>query len=128
VSLLGRLRFNIPSRTPGDFSPAAVADVLVPDPRTSSDERDVTHLLVYNDPEAFEPSYPPGWTLFAGRGDGRQAWRESLAAHGAGSQARSRVAKAVAVRMLSGRGLIVEGWVDHRPGVLAETYRAVLAR
>ena len=40
-------------------------------------------------------------------------WSTSLARHGAGAHTGPRVAKAVALRVLTERGVAVDGWADH---------------
>jgi hypothetical protein len=75
----------------------------------------VVSLLVYNAPECpAGGDAGGGWTLLA-RHDTDWGWSRSLAAHGAGVHAPARVAKAVAVRVLSGQGVAVESWVDDQP-------------
>src|SRR4051794_32547594 len=77
----------------------------------------VVYLLVYNAPEGPAGGDPgAGWTLVA-RHDTGWGWSRSLAAHGAGVHAPARVAKAVAVRVLSGQGVAVEGWSADQPAV-----------
>ena len=75
----------------------------------------VVYLLVYSAPEGpAGGDAGGGWTLLA-RHDTGWGWSRSLAAHGAGAHAPARVAKAVAVRVLSGQGVAVESWVDDQP-------------
>src|SRR4051812_24598253 len=75
----------------------------------------VVYLLVYSAPEGpAEGDAGGGWTLLA-RHDTGWGWTRSLAAHGAGVHAAARVAKAVAVRVLSGQGVAVESWADDQP-------------
>jgi hypothetical protein len=75
----------------------------------------VAYLLVYSAPEGPAGSDAGGgWTLLA-RHDTGWGWSRSLAAHGAGAHAPARVAKAVAVRVLSGQSIAVESWVDDQP-------------
>ena len=81
----------------------------------------VVYLLIYNPPEG--PAVPGnpevplaggGWTLLARRDTG-WGWSRSLAAHGASAHAPARVAKAVAVRVLTSYGVAVEGWTNDKP-------------
>jgi hypothetical protein len=75
----------------------------------------VVYLLVYSAPEGpAGGDAGGGWTVLA-RHDTGWGWSRSLAAHGAGVHAPARVAKAVAVRVLSGQGVDVESWVDDQP-------------
>ena len=75
----------------------------------------VVYLLVYSAPEGpAGGDAGGGWTLLA-RHDTGWGWSRSLAAHGAGVHAPARVAKAVAVRVLSGQGVAVESWPTTSP-------------
>jgi hypothetical protein len=70
--------------------------------------------LVYYDPDVPGAGCPVGWTLTA-RYDTGWCWSTSLAARGAGAHATTRVAQAVAVRVLTEQGVAVEGWADPDP-------------
>lgn len=85
---------------------------------------DVMYLVVYNDPQDPIGNEPTGWTLDAWHGE-VVCWTASLGAHGAGALASPRQAKAVAVRSLSDRGIIVDGW-DSDTNPDRPTYRARL--
>ncbi|MHC1559298.1 hypothetical protein ACR9E3_10095 [Actinomycetospora sp. C-140] len=75
------------------------------------------YMLVFNP--------PAGW-LLAGYRHGRRCWVMNLAAHGASPDAATRIAQAVAVRVLDDRGITTRGWLavdatdEHGP------YRAAL--
>lgn len=72
---------------------------------------DAVHLLIYSNPMAAPGVYGQGWTLVAWQGTERR-WSVALDSHGAGDRAETRVAKAVAVRVLGDRGIRVERWSD----------------
>lgn len=71
------------------------------------------YRLVYSPSEEAIGGFGIGWTLV---GSSTGGWRRTmaLAARGAGAQARPRVAKAVAVRVLAQQGVAVEAWADDR--------------
>jgi hypothetical protein len=71
----------------------------------------VGYVLVYNRADAPAPGYRRGWTLHAWPA-GPRDWSASLAGHGAGEHTGPRAAKAVAVRVLAGRGVTVDSWAD----------------
>ncbi|HSK59132.1 MAG TPA: hypothetical protein VK935_08780 [Actinomycetospora sp.] len=76
------------------------------------------HLVVYNDPACPVRRYGLGWTLIT-RHHPRWCISMSLAARGAGADAPTRVAQAVAVRVLVEQGWIVDTWIaedDHDTG------------
>lgn len=58
---------------------------------------------------------PSGWSLMAGQG-AAWWWAASLAGHGAGGTAGAREAKAVALRVLAERGVVVLAWHGGRWG------------
>ena len=101
----------LPATAPDDTA-AAGAPIIRPSA--------VVYLLIYNPPEG--PAVPTspevplagGWTLLARRDPG-WGWSRSLAAHGASAHAPARVAKAVAVRVLTSYGVAVEGWTNDKP-------------
>lgn len=72
------------------------------------------YLLVYHGPEGPTGLYGMGWTLIACHDD-LWNWSTALAARGAGAHATARVAKAVAVRVLTEQGVTVQGWSDAEP-------------
>jgi hypothetical protein len=105
------------------FAPHRVG---LPDAPACPPGADATYLLVYNDPEGPAQDQPTGWVLDAWDGDAVR-WRATLAAHGAGALAGPRQAKAVVVRALTDRGVIVDDWeTDTDPRRPA--YRARLRR
>jgi len=65
----------------------------------------------------------PGWTVLAAHGS-RWSWSIRLDAHGAAYAAPTRVAQAVAVRILSDHGIDVLGWNPADPE--ARAYVAVV--
>lgn len=67
------------------------------------------YRLVYNDPEDPHVEHPVGWVVSASR-DGVGCWNAALIAHGAGTLAGPRQAKAVAVRALRDRGILIDDW------------------
>lgn len=88
--------------------------------RAQPAEPTVSYVLVHSgsDPagsSAPTPSVPgiglcgPGWTVLAAHGS-RWSWSIRLDAHGAAYAAPTRVAQAVAVRVLSAHGIDVLGW------------------
>ena len=64
----------------------------------------------------------PGWTVLAAHGS-RWSWSIRLDAHGAAYAAPTRVAQAVAVRVLSDHGIDVLGWNPADPE--ARAYAAI---
>lgn len=66
-------------------------------------------------PPGLDGDATTGWTLMAGQGTAWW-WAASLAAHGAGDLAEARVAKAVALRVLADRGVVVLAWNGGRWG------------
>lgn len=95
--------------------PRGTSCVDLPDPDGTRsgmprpDTEPASFLLVFNDPATPAPGYGLGWTLTAWLG-GRRAWALPLAGRGAGAGANGRIAQAVAVRVLSERGVFVAGW------------------
>lgn len=92
-------------------SPAATADGGGGPPGAEHGATAVAYLLVHNSPDQPTGHHRTGWTLIA-RHDQLWDWSTELAAHGAGTHARPRAAQAVAVRVLAGHGVTVEGWSD----------------
>lgn len=86
----------------------------VPAPRTGSStgpepDGEATYLLVFNDPDRPAAQYWVGWVLAAWHGR-VPLWSVSLTGRGAGAHAGTRVAQAVAVRVLAEQGVPVAGW------------------
>jgi hypothetical protein len=103
---------------------AAPHRVGLPDAVACPPGTSATYLLIYNDPEGPTDAHPTGWILDASVGDALR-WRATLAPHGAGALAGPRQAKAVAVRALTDRGVVVDGW-DPDPDPTRPGYRARL--
>lgn len=57
-----------------------------------------------------------GWVLLARDPGTTRGWSVPLAPHGAGTEAPSRVARAVGVRVLHEHGVDVEGWLPEPAG------------
>jgi hypothetical protein len=101
-------------------------------------EPTVSYVLVHSGSDPARPSDPtssapmpsvpglglcgPGWTVLAAHGS-RWSWSIRLDAHGAAYAAPTRVAQAVAVRVLSAHGIDVLGWNPADPE--ARAYAAV---
>jgi hypothetical protein len=106
-------------------------------------ESTVSYVLVHSGSDPARPSAPtasaptssgrapsvpglglcgPGWTVLAAHGS-RWSWSIRLDAHGAAYAAPTRVAQAVAVRVLSVHGIEVLGWNPADPE--ARAYAAI---
>ncbi|HSK60796.1 MAG TPA: hypothetical protein VK935_17280 [Actinomycetospora sp.] len=98
-----------------------------PSPRVDAD---VTYLLLHNgedivaSPESTRRHAGPGWTVLASHAS-RWSWMIRLDAHGAAPGAPTRVAQAVAVRVLGDHAIDVAGWQPAEPPGTA--YVAVIA-
>lgn len=101
---------------PGQIpAPRPAQDPGVPDGAAGRPPRPAMYALVYNDPDNPAAGHPVGWVLTA-RHDTSWYWSTSLAARGAGAHAGTRVAQAVAVRVLHEQGVAVESWTGPTPG------------
>jgi hypothetical protein len=119
MSLLGHLDSIIPR------DPFEHPEVATSGDRPGAREQGTTHLLVYNDPEDPSATYGQGWTLVVWHG-ARWRWSMALAARGASASCETRVAQAVAVRVLADQGVQVESWSVCGYESTLPTRRAVL--